>query len=195
VRRLQSGLCDEDSPRPAGLSGLRPDAKYSINVKALRKWSKERLELKSRADGSIEARFRYEGTTCSNMGRPLAYDYHFLLAPPLVNYRIIDASCRPAPGDTGHAAQCEYMADPAAFTASIDNEKPLLGRPLNDVLDWKRSFNPSGCYCEAESRQHKWGLVLEVIHYALAQREKEMAGPQLNGNTLNNGIAQYDKTL
>jgi hypothetical protein len=27
----------------------------------------------------------------------------------------------------------------------------------------------AGCYCEPESRLHKWGLVLETIHYALAR--------------------------
>jgi hypothetical protein len=29
--------------------------------------------------------------------------------------------------------------------------------------------SPAGCYCEPDSRQHKWGLVLETIHYALAR--------------------------
>jgi len=52
---------------------------------------------------------------------------------------------------------------------SIANEKPLLGRPLNDVLDWARAAAPSGCHCNADSRAHKWGLAFEAIHYALAQ--------------------------
>ena len=56
---------------------------------------------------------------------------------------------------------------------SIATEKPLLGRPLNDVLAWARMPNPSGCYCDLERRLHKWGLVFEVIHFALVQREKE----------------------
>jgi len=30
-----------------------------------------------------------------------------------------------------------------------------------------RPASPAGCYCEPASRQHKWGLVLETIHYAL----------------------------
>jgi hypothetical protein len=49
----------------------------------------------------------------------------------------------------------------------IAEEKPLIGRPLGDVLHWKREFSPTGCYCDRASRDHKWGLVLEVIHYAL----------------------------
>jgi hypothetical protein len=55
---------------------------------------------------------------------------------------------------------------------SVANEKPLLGKPLNDVLTWKRPASPSGCYCNSARREHKWGLVFEVIHYALVQHEK-----------------------
>jgi hypothetical protein len=60
----------------------------------------------------------------------------------------------------------------------IASEKPLLGQPLNDVLNWERSCESSGCYCDEDRRAHKWGLVFEVIHYALVQREKEMANGQ-----------------
>ena len=36
---------------------------------------------------------------------------------------------------------------------------------------WRREPSAAGCYCEAASRDHKWGLVLETIHYALVQKE------------------------
>lgn len=162
VRRLQTGAMT-----------LRHGAKYSINLKALRKWSEERLRLAVRADGSVEAHFCYEGTTCSNMGRPLEYHYNVLLGPANEGHRILEAVCRPAPGDTGHASQCEYLKDAAGLMRSVDTEKPLRGCPLNDVLAWQRPYSPSGCYCDAERRSHKWGLVYEVIHYALVQREKD----------------------
>src|SRR5262249_44530557 len=61
---------------------LDQNARYSINAKALRKWSQERLELRFHEDKSVEARFRYEGTTCSNLGRPLAYNYAITLGHP-----------------------------------------------------------------------------------------------------------------
>jgi hypothetical protein len=176
VLRLQSGAVADASARTVSPSGLWHDAKYSINLKALRKWSQDRLHLKIRQDGSVEARFRYEGTTCSNMGRALEFDYNILLGPGREGHRIVEAVCRPAPGDTGHALQCEYLKDAESFMRSIDTEKPLRGCPLNDVLVWRRPFSPSGCYCDAERRSHKWGLVFEVIHYALVQREKEAAG-------------------
>jgi len=40
------------------------------------------------------------------------------------------------------------------------------------VIAWSRPLNGAGCYCEPNSRKHKWGLVLETIHYALLQRGK-----------------------
>jgi len=162
VRRLQSGA-----------AGLREDAKYSLNRKALRKWSQERLQLTARPGGSIEARFRYDGTTCSNLGRPLAYEYTVMLGAAEQGRRILEARCAPAPGDTGHAQQCEFLNDPTLFKLSIDREHPLLDRPLEAVFEWQRPYSPSGCYCEAGGRLHKWGLVFEVIHFALVQREKE----------------------
>jgi hypothetical protein len=51
-----------------------------------------------------------------------------------------------------------------------------VNRPLNDVLSLERSSNPAGCYCESGSREHKWGLVFEVIHFALAQNQNPV-GP------------------
>jgi hypothetical protein len=155
-------------------SRLDQNARYSINSRALRKWSQERLQLRTLEDRSVEARFRYEGTTCSNLGRPLAYDYVIKLDRPENGYRILETTCAPAPGDTGHDAMCEHINNGEKLTAAIAGERPLLGKPLSDVLAWKRPFNPAGCYCEAESRMHKWALVLEVIHYALVRHEEQL---------------------
>lgn len=152
---------------------LEADARYSINARALRKWTQERLRLEIASDGSVIARFRYEGTTCSNLGRPIQYDYLVQLQPPTQAYRIAEVHCAPADGDTGHAAMCEYLKDPSGFMNRVAAEKPMLNRPLNDVLGWNHSNSPAGCHCEASSREHKWGLVFEVIHFALAQHEKQ----------------------
>jgi hypothetical protein len=157
-------------------SSLNLLARYSLNSRALNKWSRERLDLRAIENGKIEARFRYEGTTCSNLGRPLAYDYVIKLDRPASGYRILEATCAPAPGDTGHAAMCEYIANSEKLAAAITNECPLASRLLDDVLSWNRPFSPAACYCDADSRMHKWGLVLEVIHFALATREREKIG-------------------
>jgi hypothetical protein len=153
-------------------SVLTHDAKYTINPRALQKWSQERLRLKFLHDGSVEAHFRYDGTTCSNMGRPLEFDYHVKLAPAKSQYTILDAACAPSPDDTGCEYQCEYINNSEALMKSIATEKPLLGKPLNDILTWQRGYNPSGCFCDSQRREHKWGMAYEVIHFALAQREK-----------------------
>ncbi|MEP6663905.1 MAG: hypothetical protein ABJC04_09605, partial [Verrucomicrobiota bacterium] len=156
-------------PAPVG-PVLDKLARYTVNARALKKWSQERLQLEITDDGSVHARFRFEGTTCSNFGRSIEYDYHVRLQPRAQFYRITEARCAPAEGDTGHAHQCEYLRDPAFFTSEVAGETPLLNRPLNDVLAWKRSPNPAGCHCESSSREHKWGMVFEVIHFTLAQR-------------------------
>lgn len=154
------------------------NARYSLNARALRKWTQERLQLDFAGDGSVTALFRYEGTTCSNFGHPIYYDFRVRLEPAWQAYRVAEVSCRPAAGDSGYELMCEYMKDAEGFAARVSAEKPLLGRPLNDVLAWARLPSPAGCQCEAASREHKWGLVLEVIHFALAQQERAKMGAQ-----------------
>ena len=143
-------------------------AKYMTNVKALRRWSQERLTIDVQHDGTVEALFRYEGTTCSNTGRALHFHYHVKLGPRDEGYVIREMRCAPAPGDDGYTYMCRYMNNAEHLMVAIDHERPLLGQRLNDVLTWSRPLTAPGCYCEPASRKHKWGLVLETIHYALA---------------------------
>jgi len=165
------------TPRPAGEplpvrhAVLDRDAQYSVNRRALQRWSSERLALRDLEDGSVEAVFRYDGTTCTNMGRPLQFLYKVKLGPRDEGYTIREQRCAPAEGDDGYEFMCKYIDGPAALMTAIGSENPLNGERLNAVLEWRRGANAAGCFCEAESRQHKWGLVLETIHYALAQRE------------------------
>jgi hypothetical protein len=79
---------------------------------------------------------------------------------------------------------CEYLRDGSALTGKIESEKPLLGQPLQEVLQWQRVSSPSGCYCELEMRMHKWGLVFEVLHFALNRME---AAPRVVQNDLSKG--------
>ncbi len=153
----------------ADVNPLSEDASYSVSLKALQRWSHERLTIECRDDGSLTAVFRYEGTTCTNMGRPLQFHYHVTLGRREDGYPILEQSCGPAPGDDGYTAMCRYLTDHDELMATIARERPLRGRPLEDVVRWTRPVSPAGCYCEPDSRQHKWGLVLETIHYALAR--------------------------
>ncbi len=191
VRRLQGEL--RNNPNGSIVPSLRPAPKYSVNARALRKWSQERLWLSTDDDGRVEARFRYEGTTCSSMGRPLTYDYHVRLQPPGEAYRIVAARCTPASDDIGHASQCEYLKDGDEFQRAIERDVPLLGQPLHEVFAWERSSNPAGCYCETSARLHKWGLVFEVIHFALTEQAKTKPNDQPTvATTLSN---HHDQTL
>lgn len=144
-----------------------PAARYTVNLKALKRWSADRLSLEPAGAGAIRARFRYDGTTCNNLGHPLAFDYTVKLGPRESGFPILEQDCAPVPGDTGYTRMCQYVAAPDPLMDAIRREKPLLGQPLREVLAWRRATTGSGCYCDAASREHKWGLVLETIHYAL----------------------------
>jgi len=100
----------------------------------------------------------------------------------------------PRSGDAGHTCQCEYLKD-AASSCAPSRRAPLLGRPLDDVLVWERAYSPSGCYCDSERRMHKWGLVYEVVHFALAQRAKEKNGHHFTTTVPQHGKQLYDQTL
>ena len=156
---------------PVRAAVLDQAAEYSVNRRALKRWAEERLSLHLNQDGSLDALFRYEGTTCTNMGRPLTFHYNVKLGPGIEGYPIREQRCVPATGDTGHTAMCQYLEDPKRLMTEIDGEKPLSGERLNAVLSWRRGVSVAGCYCDSSSRDHKWGLVLETIHYALAQKE------------------------
>ena len=161
---------------------LERDARYSVHSKALARWAADRLTLTRRENGTIDALFRYEGTTCSNLGRPLLFDYLVTLGPREDGYVISAQSCQPTPGDRGYQSMCRYLESPSSLMSSIDHEKPLLGEPLNSVLSWDAASSAAGCYCELGDRMHKWRLVLETIHYALVQQEGE-CGPLLDRPT------------
>ncbi len=165
-------------PRPCGekvaarVSVLDQNAEYSVNRRALQRWAQERLSMSMNQDGSLDAVFRYDGTTCTNMGRPLTFNYNVKLGLRTEGYPILEQCCFPAEGDTGYTSMCQYLENPASLMTAIDREKPLSGERLNAVLSWRREPSAAGCYCESASRDHKWGLVLETIHYALAQKER-----------------------
>lgn len=165
-RRLayrHAGEAAKPVPAPAPASA----GKYTVSERALRKWAQERVRIQRRDDGTIFAQFRFDGTTCSNMGRPLTFDYAVGLSAPADGLTILSADCRPAEGDDGHTAMCSYLKDGPALLAEIAAERPLLGRPLGEVLQWTRATASAGCYCSPASRTHKWGLALEAIHFTL----------------------------
>jgi hypothetical protein len=162
-----------NSIKNEGRGKLKNNANYSVNLKALEKWSKERLKLKVLEDNSAEAVFHYEGSTCSNMGHPLEFDYFIKTRPASEGYKLSSLNCKPSIDNDGYTYMCEYIRDSETLMSNIENEKPLLGKQLNEILNWKFQFSPEGCFCKSYSREHKWGLVLEVLHFALVQYESK----------------------
>ncbi|MGA7885841.1 MAG: hypothetical protein WCA44_08870 [Acidobacteriaceae bacterium] len=167
-RRAPRTFGERVAARPPALDA---DARYSVNRKALARWAEERLSIREAEDGALDAVFRYEGTTCTNMGRPLAFDYFVKLGSREEGYPIREQRCAPALGDTGHTYMCQYLADADTLMAAIDQEKPLYGQRLNAILDWHPPISAAGCFCDVPSRARKWALVLETLHYALVQQE------------------------
>ena len=151
----------------------RPDEEpsYAFPKKALERWSRELLELTFDDDQSVQARFRYDGNTCSNSGFPLSYTFNVELSSCDDGYRILSSSCRPRPEDGGTEAMCAYIADPAGLMNQMENYRPLLGSPLSEALDWAPDVMPSGCFCAQAHRDHKWRIVFQTIHYGLRKHE------------------------
>lgn len=168
----ESPTTTNDSSTAQEIIPLDHNAKYTTSPKALARWINDRLTLTQHPDGTTDALFKYEGSTCTNMGRQIRFEYRVTLGPRAEGYPLRTQTCAPAPGDAGHTHMCRYMSNAEHLMVAIDREKPLIGQPLNDVLSWTRPTSMAGCYCEPNSRKHKWGLVLETIHYALVQLEK-----------------------
>jgi hypothetical protein len=168
ARYGRAATADPDTPAQTVVAEV-PEflPSYSTSVRALRRWATERLTLSHQPDGTIEAAFRYDGSTCSNMGRSLAFRYLVRLWPRAGAYVIAEQRCEPVDGDDGYQSMCAYIREGDRLIDDIRGEAPLAGRPLDDVLGWPRPLLGPGCYCEADVRLHKWGLVLETIHFAL----------------------------
>jgi hypothetical protein len=96
ARTFDEPIRDDETAEASEPPVLDPSAAYTVNVRALRRWATERLTLAPRADGSTDALFRYEGTTCSNMGHPLRFEYHVRLGPRRDGYPIVAQRCVPA---------------------------------------------------------------------------------------------------
>ena len=176
VQAAVGGAELEAEPEPSTGSVPPPltlNAAYSTNLKALRRWAEERLSLTANEDGTTDALFRYDGRTCNTMGRDFRFHYTVRLGPRAERYPVLEQHCAPAPGDDGHTCMCRYRNGGPDLVRVIAADRQLVGAPLDAVLSWQRAPAGPTCYCESEGRSHKWGLVLETIHWALAQREQD----------------------
>lgn len=141
---------------------------YAVSATVLKKWSQDRLKLTSREDGSHEAVFRFEGSTCSNFGHAIRTEFRVTLVPiSPEDYLIVSSSCRPAADDEGCRRMCSYLASPETFLTSVEYHTPLNGMTLNQALSWKPEMTVAGCLCHRANQDHKWRNVIHTIHFAL----------------------------
>ncbi len=140
---------------------------YSLGLKVLKKWSEERLTLSPLEGNTIKASFIYDGTTCSNFGFPLQFEYSITLHENGDNFTILEQGCKPTTNDIGYQKMCQYIKQGDNLLETVQKEKSMVGQALDSVFDENISFSPSGCYCEKSGRDYKWHQVFQVVHFAL----------------------------
>ncbi len=146
------------------------DSSYAFSPRALEGWVKKRLRLSELEDG-LEALFQFDGSTCTNLGLPLRFEYRVRLSGRQeVGYQLEELSCTPHPEDTGHKGMCSYLADAEGIMDLVSQPPALPGKSLERVLEWAPPSSPAGCLCSQSSRDHKWRIVLQTLHYSLLQK-------------------------
>ena len=136
---------------------------FAVAEKALRRWVRERLRRSPRPAGGTIFSFVVSGSTCNNMGLPIEA---LMTAEVDVRGKIVSASVQPLPGDVGWVAMCAAGTDPARFFSDATGCPEAIGLSLREAAfcDW--NVEPSGCFCTAGNRLHKWRNTFQAIHYA-----------------------------
>jgi hypothetical protein len=143
---------------------------YSFPERALRRWARENLSVVPRADGGVDAVFRFEGSTCGNVAFCLLY--RVSVGPEAGGRRLETLWCEPVPHDEGHTRMCCWLENAADIAAILRHEAALGSQPLDAVLTWRPQKSPAGCLCTESSRHHKWQAVLETLHFALVPSDE-----------------------
>ena len=170
---MQASLKGYWERRPiASASTAKTPPEYAFPAKALTLWRSKRLQMTVQPNQEIVARFRFDGSTCNNLGVPITIDYHICLERNGGDgYRVKHSSCKPADDDVGLRSTCAYIDNPSLHMAEIDSYQPLVGMRLEEALAWNPPVSQSGCLCSQAGQNHKWRIVLQTIHFALVNHE------------------------
>ena len=145
---------------------------YSFPEKALMKWRDNRLQVTALPNQELLASFRFDGSTCTNIGAPLAFEYHVKLRREVTGeHRILSSACQPAQDHLGFQSMCAYLDKPDRFMEQLNCYQPLVSQPLSDSLTWQTPTSPAGCLCTRASQDHKWRIVFQTLHFALNNHE------------------------
>jgi len=157
--------------RATPASTVGTSSSYAFPEKALTKWRDKRLQVTALPNNELLARFRLDGSTCTNMGVPLAFDYEVRLKREEAGgHRILSSSCEPAENHTGYQNMCAYLDKPDRYMTQLRAHQPLVGQLLSDALTWQSPTSPAGCLCTRASQDHKWRIVLQTLHFALEEQ-------------------------
>ena len=139
----------------------REQSAYAIPQAALQRWARDRLRREECADGGIVYRFMLSGSTCTNVALNVV-----MIVRINAGGRIESATSRPAEGDAGWAAMCGSSPD-------LGRCDEVIGLTVEEAAcrDWHEE--PSGCFCSAGNRRHKWRNVFQTLHYAVTHPELE----------------------
>jgi len=86
--------------------------------------------------------------------------------------RIESATAAPVPTDGGCDAMCAAQGNGRRFLAEFGACDDVVGMTLREAAfrDWQDE--PSGCFCTAGNRRHKWRNVFQTLHYALTRSDR-----------------------
>ena len=155
-----------DTPAPAVTASTADVAsRYAYPDKALRRWSRDLLTVDSLGDHAVRATFRPDCKTCSNLGVPFGVDYSIELGPRRDGFPIRKLACRPS--DSDYQSMCSCLEDPDGFPGEMVSTPGFTGQPLGQALAWNPAVEPAGCLCRQPSRDHKWKIALQTVHYKL----------------------------
>jgi hypothetical protein len=140
--------------------------------KALARWARDLLCLEKLPDGRTKASFRYEGSTCSNMGSALVFLYEVVLQSCFGGHSILSSSVKMAGHARSWESMCAFKREGQTLIDRLESERPFDGWSLDRALSWNPDFVPSGCLCTPDNRHHKWRIVLHTIRYGLREHEE-----------------------
>jgi hypothetical protein len=145
---------------------------YAFPEKALSRWRDTRLRITAQGADELLATFHFDGSTCSNMGIPLEFDYKVALRRDRNHgYHLVNCDCEPSDDHMGYQSMCAFLDKPERFMSQLAAHHPMIGRPLHEALTWRAPTSPAGCLCTKASQDHKWRIVLQTIHDALENHE------------------------
>ena len=134
---------------------------YAIAEKALRRWATERVRREAGAQGGTVYFFSLTGSTCNNV--PLEV---VMTVAVDADGRIQAASTRPAGANGGCDAMCAAEGNACGFLAAVGDCDDVVGLTLEEAAFRNWEPEPSGCFCSAGNRRHKWRNVFQALHYA-----------------------------